>query len=135
MYAQSLTMADFEESSDEQIEQQKVNKKLFSYILLKYTNHRHADSSHVLSDIRQFLDNEDINRTQPSKVHYMKLINENPDSDDAMCLVAEDLLEKFETTQDGWVVLVGDGKTYQHLRSIKQQYGKAFEKLLTFPGE
>ena len=100
MYAQFLTMADFEESSDEQIEQQKVNKKLFSYILLKYTNHRHADSSHVLSDIRQFLDNEDIERTQPSQVHYMELINENPDSDDTMCLVAEDLLEKFETTQD-----------------------------------
>ena len=135
MYAQSLTMADFEESSDEQIEQQKVNNKLFSYILLKYANHRHADSSHVLSDIRQFLDNEDIERTQPSQVHYMELINENPDSDDTMCLVAEDLLEKFETTQDGWVVLVGDGKTYQHLQNIKQQYGKAFEKLLIFPGD
>ena len=134
-YTQSLTMADFEESSDEQIEQQTLSKKLFLYILLKYTNDCYADSRCVLSEMRQFLDNEDNERTQPSKVHYMELINENPDSDDTMCLVAEDLLEKFETKLDGWVVLVGDGKTYQHLQNIKQQCGKAFEKLIVFPGD
>ena len=134
-YTQSLTMADFEESGDEQIEQQTLCKKLFSYILLKYTNDFYADSRCVLSEMRQFLDNEDNERTQPSKVYYMDLINENPDSDDTMCLVAEDLLEKFETKLDGWVVLVGDGKTYQYLQNIKQQYGKAFEKLIVFPGD
>ena len=66
-------MTDFEESSDEQIEQQTLSKKLFSYILLKNTNDCYADSRYVLSEMRQFLDNEDNERTQPSKVHYMEL--------------------------------------------------------------
>ena len=66
----------------------------------------------------------------------MELVNKNPDSDETMCIVAEDLLEKFNTKeQDGWVVLVGDGKTYQHLMNIKQQYKVAFQKLIVFPGD
>ena len=70
--------------------------------------------------MRQFFDNEENGATQPSKLYYMELINENPDSDETMCLVAEDLHDKFDIKeQDGWVVLVGDGKTYQHLQNIK----------------
>ena len=136
MYNQSLTMADFEESNDEQKEHQTLDSKLFSYILLKYTNHHHQDLNHVISEMRQFFDNNEKESAQPSKVHYMELVNENPDSDQTMSLVAENLLDKFNITeQDGWVVLVGDGKTYQHLEKIKQQYGIALEKVLIFPGD
>ena len=65
----------------------------------------------------------------------MELIDENSDCTETMSLVAEDLLAKFEGVQDGWVVLVGDGKSYRHLMSIKNQYSTALNKLLIFPGD
>ena len=68
---------------------------------------------------------------QPSQVYYMELVNENPDSDETMSMNAKDLLDKFNVDgQDGWVLLVGDGKTYQHLMNIKRQYGTTFKKVL-----
>ena len=41
----------------------------------------------------------------------MELVDENPDSNETMSIIADDLLEKFGSeSQNGWVVLVGDGK-------------------------
>ena len=136
LYPMLLTMADFEESKEEADEQLLLSRELFSYILLKYTTHHDQDFHCTLSEMRCFLNDKGNDAVQPSQIHYMELINENPDSDDTMCIVAEDLLEKFDTEeQKGWVVLVGDGKTYQHLMNIKRQYGKALEKLIIFPGD
>ena len=40
-----------------------------------------------------------------------------------MLKVSEDLLEKFDdvTLEQDWVLLVGDGKTYQHLTNNKKR--------------
>ena len=59
----------------------------------------------------------------------------HPDCTETMSLVAEDLLSKYDNVQDGWVVLVGDEKTYKHLINIKKQYSTALQKLLIFPGD
>ena len=49
----------------------------------------------MLSDIRQFLNCENQSDiTRPSQVFYMALVNENPDSDETMSLIAENLLYK-----------------------------------------
>ena len=54
---------------------------------------------------------------------------------ETMTLVAEDVLDKFDNVQNGYVLLVGDGKTYKHLMNIKKQYSTALQKLLIFPGD
>ena len=109
----------------------------------KYAFHHHHDTDAIstdfeatLSELRVFLDDQsDCSVTHSSTVHYMELVDENPDCMETMSLVAEDLLAKFDAVQDGWVILVGDGKSYRHLMNIKKQYSTALRKLLIFPGD
>ena len=92
-----------------------------------------------MNGVSAFLDNKshyDLQYTQhTSVVHYMELLDENPDCTETMSMVAEDLLAKFYRDQDGWLVLVGDGKTYRHLINAKKQYSTMLRKLLIFQGD
>ena len=55
-----------------------------------------------------------------SNIYYMELVDENPDSTDTMRYVAELLLSAASCeSQAGYVILVGDRKTYQHLIEVK----------------
>jgi len=54
---------------------------------------------------------------EQSNIHYMELVDENPDSDATMMSIAEQLLEELKYQE--YVILVGDGKTYEHLMNIK----------------
>ena len=109
---------------------------MFNYTFQKYVLHQHSDGTTILKDMRYFSNGIFPIQLQQSKIHYMELVNENPDSDNTISLVAGDILDKFgNDVQEGWVVLVGDGKTYQHLMNIKRMYGKALHKLLIYPGD
>lgn len=57
----------------------------------------------------------------------MELVDENPDSADTMRYVSELLLSSPPEYQNGYVVLVGDGKTYEHLMEVKRLYGQSLE--------
>ena len=116
-----LKLSDFDENELESLERQNLQAKLFTNTMQKLTTSSTASEGQSVSDVRTFLncDASHLHMDQPSRVHYLELVDENPDSDETMLLIAEDLLEKFDNVQSGWVVLVGDGKTYQHLMSIK----------------
>ena len=132
-----LTSEGFQETTNETKESKRQQLKIFSYNLQKHMAHRCSEigsERSVLSDVQHFLDHDDTcDEQQTSQVYFMALADQNPDSDVTMSLIAEELLDKFGSeTQDGWVVLVGDGKTYEHLMNIKRQYGTAVQKLLVF---
>jgi len=111
----TLTMSDFEENKNESDKRLLLDHKLFIYVTLKHVAHRCQEINCILSDVRSFLGTDDRVKTELSRIHYMELVNESPDIDETMCIVAEDLLEKFNIEeQDGWVLLVGEPVLDEH---------------------
>ena len=52
-----------------------------------------------------------------SNIYYMGLVDKNADLDDTMMLITEKIFDEMKTQhQNGHLILVGDGKTYAHLR-------------------
>ena len=63
------------------------------------------------------------NGPKTSNVYYnMEMINENADSSDTMKHVSELLLSTPSVHQSGYVVLVGNGKTYEHLINFMETH-------------
>lgn len=67
-------------------------------------------------------------------MYYMDLIDEHTDSDETLLNIADQLKEDFKGCKD-YVIIVGDGKTYDRLMKLKKLYGKTMEKILIFPGD
>ena len=71
-----------------------------------------------------------------SNIYYMGLVDENADSDETMMLVTEKIMDELKTKdRNSHLIIVGDGKTYEHLKSIKRHYGSELDKPLVFPGD
>ena len=101
---QTPTLEGFMESTSEADQRREMELKLFFYTLQKYLAHKlESTSKLVLKDVRQFLRQIQATQEQPSQVYYTELINENPDSDETMAQIADDLIEKFSVVPDSWV--------------------------------
>ncbi len=128
----SLQLSKFLESGDSKC---KLFKEAFAYLLKKhcYT----MQDTETLKPLREFIlpTSAQLSDHNPSLIYYMEILDENADSQSTMTQVSELLLEKLLVQSQKWVVLVGDGKTYDHLRKVKRSYELTFEKLLIFPGD
>ena len=87
--------------------------------------------------MRQFIlpSEAQLKYSDTSTIYYMELLDENADSVETMSHVAELVVEKLDLSSQNWFILVGDGKTYEHLQQTKRLYGDALKKLLIFPGD
>ena len=114
----------------------RLHKEVFAYFLQKFTK-QSSDSEEVLKPLREFIfpTAAQLADHSPSLIYYLELLDENADSQETMTKVSELVLEKLFSQNQKWFVLVGDGKTYEHLQKIKRLYGSAFDKLLIFPGD
>ena len=128
----NMTLQGFFEGPDEKLEREGLESKMFTYM---FTKHKIASTQNLLRDFKDFYAQSTENSPKPSSVYYMELVNENPDSSDTMKYVSELLLQTSSIHQKGYIVLVGDGKTYEHLMEIKRLYSNSLEKLLIFPGD
>lgn len=127
-----VTLDRFLEQPNESIEREDFESKIFSYMFARHK----LPNRLVLNDFKTLYAETKCKNSTPSNIHYMELLDEHPDSADTMRHVAEILLQNCSSVyQNGYVVLVGDGKTYEHLMKIKCLYGSELTKLLIFPGD
>ena len=136
MESSSATTIDgFLEQPVEKQERELLITKILMYMFIKQKLSTDLSNGvlHEFKDLYSYSTQGTINK---SIIYYMELVDENPDSADTMRCVSDLLLHTAVSKyQDDYVVLVGDGKTYQHLMQIKQTYGSLFTKILIFRGD
>lgn len=86
-----------------------------------------TEGGSVLKELKAFFAvREDAQTPHPSNIYYMEILDENPDSNETMRKLAEILLDNVSSDHQGkYVILVGDGKTYDHLMQINISMGQS----------
>ncbi len=120
------SIADFKENEYETRERKRLERKMLAYNFLKHQFPKKEEVLHEFKDLYAYSTQDAIEK---SNIYYMEMVDENPDSSDTMRFVAELLLSTTASNnQEGYIILVGDGKTYQHLIEIKHTYGASLHK-------
>lgn len=131
-----MQLQDFLELERERGCRMKLHKDVFAYYLQKVSK-LNISPGLALKPLREFLmpSPAQLADNDPSKIYYLEILDENADSEETMAVVSDLVQEKMLSESQQWVVLVGDGKTFEHLKKVKRMYGQAYEKLLIFPGD
>ena len=130
-FLEDLSVEQFKESEREAAENDSISVQMFIYLTHKSTITSHDNTLKEMNEFLYSMQGSESPRV--SHIHYMELLNENADSQETMLHISDYLLSELHYQyqyQDGWVLLVGDGKTYEHLHNIKNLYGEDLEKLL-----
>ena len=127
----------FFETNEEISSRERLFTQVCSFFFQKAVLLPHEDDAIVFKSLRDFLlpSEAQLKDNESSNIYYMELIDENADSMETMSQVAEMIQQKLIGTAQQQFILVGDGKTYQHLQHSKRLYGDALKNILIFPGD
>ncbi|CAC5406554.1 unnamed protein product [Mytilus coruscus] len=78
----------------------------------------------------------DCTETEVSEFHSIAVLDETADSKATVELTLNILYDKFQVgTKINYLVVVGDGKSYDILIKLKSEYGNALDWVLPYPGD
>ena len=126
-----LSLEDFKETGDEIFAWESFEKKLSAYSFLKYLvqeNDIHVD----LPGLKTFLSffNE------KSEFCSIEVLDEIADSKATVLKTLNILHKKFQIgIKLQYLVVVGNGKSYDHLIKLKSEYGGSLSWVLPYPGD
>ncbi len=130
MQIRNLVFEGFTELAPSERQEKKVlESKVFTYMYVK----EHLGSIESPFELKEVYAHP-LQDPPKSNIYYFEILDENPDSTETMRYVSELLLQK-KSIYNEYVILTGDGKTYEHLMQVKRLYGTSLDKLLIFPGD
>ena len=77
-----------------------------------------------------------ISSTEMSEITPVTILDEAADKKETVLKVLNKLYEKFQIgVKSKFVVVVGDGKSYDHMIKLKGEYGESLHLVLPYPGD
>jgi hypothetical protein len=127
----ALSLEQFASTDEEKAAHQSLESSVYTYML---TKHILGDSSVVLPGLKQFISSDKT--VEKSTFHYMAILDEAADSRDTVLKVLNMVHDSFQAdVKLKNVIVVGDGKSYDHLIKLKAEYGESMSWLLPYPGD
>ncbi|VDH92768.1 Hypothetical predicted protein [Mytilus galloprovincialis] len=129
---QELKLDDFHETDLEKEHWNTFETKLISYGFMKDC----VQEKHILiPGLKTYLSHSH-KTTEPSTFRSVAVLNDPADSKETVVKTLNILHDRFQIGQHlQHLVVVGDGKSYDHLIKLKTEYGSALDWVLPYPGD
>ena len=126
---------DFFVSPTEQAELENLKRKVFSFMVMKYTASI-LQPTLLLPDLRDCLRSLYPPKTVKSNIHFTAVISKPADKKETLLEVLGMLKEKHQVGQAvEKLVVAGDGKTYDFLIDLQRDYSEELDWVLPYLGE
>ena len=131
----NLQVEQFATSCAEEKESKIMRSKLFTFCLSHEVIHGNPDND-ILSVLKDFFMSQGKEECEQSNVYYMAILEQNADSQETIKMSLEKLHKAMQVgIKIKYLVVVGDGKTYDHLLALKEGYPEYFAWMLPYPGD
>ena len=128
-------LEDFTVSDDESSAINDLNAELYAYVIQKQALSMNEPSK-TLVNLQDYLGTTRVNHTEKSAVEYLQVMDAIADSKDTMMEMLHNLHEKhIAPHKQQWLVVEGDAKVYEILKSLCCEYDEDLKWLIPYPGD
>ena len=131
---QSVNLHDFNLNTSEKQSMNLLQGDLFKCMVLKHVAH----NSHHLPNLQSLINcvRKQSSSSEESKVVYVQISSERADSRPSLIALLGRMYTTFVVEQkQNWLLVVGDAKTYDIIKSIRMEYGDQMKWLIPWPGD
>lgn len=131
-----LTINHFSLTDSEEASLEKISEEIFFYMFVKFLNDV-ENLSIPLPDLKSSVSHDlPPSSLEQSAAHYTCILAEPADNQETIRHTIDILHKKHNVGKSiKFLVVAGDGKTYEHLLEAKRQYGETLDWLLPYLGE
>ena len=134
----NFTIENFVTNKDEQVHLDTLLDKILAYMAYKnmtmdFLSQKRGKS---FQGFLETMESSNISETEQSNVVYIDILDEYADNKDTILHSLSVLQDKLQVGRKlNYLGVVGDGKTYEHLHTLKIEYGADLNWLIPLPGD
>ena len=134
----TFTIKNFTATQEEQKQLDVLLDKALAYTVYKnaVTDSLPNEAGKTIQSFLETMNITDSPPTEQSNVVYIDILDEYTDNEDTILHALSVLQERLQVgTNLNFLGVVGDGKTYGHLHTLKIEYGSDLNWLIPLPGD